>query len=452
MRLLAIGYPLPSPEIDNYNVLTAPSFFDYDAVFVDPLNFTAMAARVAEGEQFEAFDGRPVVNAATSASAMSAAELLQRRADETRQFLDAGGTIVVTGRPNATQAGIVGFEGCDRYSWLPAPAGMTWGRPHLRAAEGRTLRIAAEDHPFASFLRDFRPHLVYRAVFDARNPAFAAAAKVVARGGSDTPIAVQFEVLSGRVLFLPVFPDETGTIRGEIAQALVDATRQVQVSPEARAEPYWARTLAVPGLEQEEAAAEEATKTLDAAKARFDAASERLEELKGYRRLITEDGPSLAGAVRDAFALLGFTIMSGSGADALQVEDEGRLAFVESEGSREDVVEWPYVRLQRRLEQRLFAEGDSPHGIIVANGMRTVAPEDRENQFTLQLRIACENYRYTLVTGETLFALVQRALGNADAGFLTGARRRLMSRIGLLSREEALGEVEASEESGTALF
>ena len=71
MRLLAIGYPLPSPEVDNYNVLTAPSYFDYDALVVDPASITRVVGQLLDGsETFEAHDGRPVVNAPTTASAV----------------------------------------------------------------------------------------------------------------------------------------------------------------------------------------------------------------------------------------------------------------------------------------------------------------------------------------------------------------------------------------------
>ena len=60
MRLLAIGYPLPNVNIDNYNALTAPSYFDYDAMFIDPASITKVVRTLIESEdQFDAFDGRP---------------------------------------------------------------------------------------------------------------------------------------------------------------------------------------------------------------------------------------------------------------------------------------------------------------------------------------------------------------------------------------------------------
>ncbi|MCC6381093.1 MAG: hypothetical protein IT304_01215, partial [Dehalococcoidia bacterium] len=157
MRLLAIGFPLPNVNIDNYTALTAPSYFDSDALFIDPASITRVVRELLEGEQgFDAFDGRPIVNAPTTAAAVSAADQLRRRAEEAQRLLERGGVVVVMARPNATQAGLVGFEGCDRYSWLPAPAGAAWGTPLLRPAEGKTVRIADELHPLARLLREQR--------------------------------------------------------------------------------------------------------------------------------------------------------------------------------------------------------------------------------------------------------------------------------------------------------
>jgi hypothetical protein len=127
------------------------------------------------------------------------------------------------------------------------------------------------------------------------------------------------------------------------------------------------------------------------------------------------------------------------------VEADDATLFVETEGSREQVVEWPYVRLQRRLEARLLQEGSAPRGLVVVNGFRGKAPEDRGQQFSDPLRIACENYRYALVTGETLLAVVKRILGGAGEGFVAGVRRRLMTTNGLVTTEYALGEAEEKD-------
>lgn len=453
MRLLVIGYPLPHGDIDNYTPLNAPSYFDYDAVFVDPASVTRVAALLQEeGQEFEAHDGRPVVNAASTATAVSAADQLRRRAEETQRFLEKGGVVLVMARPNATQAGVVGFEGCDRYHFLPAPAGLAWGPPYLRAAEGKTIRVSADHHPLAGFLRDFRKDIAYRAVFDDRQPALRqAGAKVIARGGADAPIAVEFPVLEGRVIFLPALTEEIGQVRMQMADRLVDVVRQLQRQAPAEEPPYWARSLALPGLEQVEAALEEAEAEAGAARARVAAARERHDHLADYRRLLTDDGPGLAAAVAGALELLGFARQSG-GEEPLTVASEGQVAFVECEASRKEVVEWPYVRLQRRLEERLLQQGEQLKGVVVANGYRLLSPEDRSQQYTDALRVACENYRYCLLTGETLFALVKRALGGAGEAELTGMRRRVLATAGLLSLEAALGEAEQAAGDAGPIF
>jgi hypothetical protein len=204
MRLLAIGYPLPDPAIDNYNVFSAPSYSDYDAVFVDPGSITRCVAQlVDEGTEFNAFDDRPVLNAPPSATSVSGADQVRRRAEETRRLLEAGGTVLVMARPDAVQTGLMGFEGCDRYSWLPAPAGLSWGMPYMRPAEGTTVRVLAEDHPASGLLRDFRNDVSYRAVFDDRQAELRRQARFLAAGGSGVPIAAEFQVLGRRTSTIP---------------------------------------------------------------------------------------------------------------------------------------------------------------------------------------------------------------------------------------------------------
>lgn len=447
MRLLAIGYALPNPEIDNYNVLTAPSYFDYDALFLDPASITATVGQLLEGgTEFEAFDGRPVINAGSTAAAVSAADQVRRRLAEAERLLERGGVVVVVGRPNATQPGLVGFEGCDRYSWLPAPAGAAWSNPLLRAAEGKTVRISDELHPLARFLREQRANAFYRAVFDERQPGLRQA-RVLATGGAGAPIAVEFAVMGGRVVFVPALSDSVGAFRGELAQQLVDALREMLGAERAESAPHWARSLAVPGLEQVEAELDEAETAAREAGERLAAVRDRQAELAGHRRLVTEEGTSFSAAVVDVLRLLGMAVTSAPG-EPLVAESEAEAALVECEGSRDEVVEWPYVRLQRRLEERLLKGGEQLRGIVAVNGRRFVEPASRTSQFADTLRIACENYGYCLVTGETLFALAQRALGGAEESVLLGIRRRLLGTKGLLGTAEALGEAEQQPEQG----
>jgi len=451
MRLLAIGFPLPNAEIDNYNVFTAPSYHDYDALFIDPASITKTARDLVEsGTEFEAFDGRPVLNAPTSASAVSGADQARRRADETRRLLEAGGIVVVAARPDAIQGGLYGFEGLDRYHWLPAPAGLSWGAPYLRPAEGKTVRIVSEDHPMAGMLREFRKEISYRATFDDRQAEVRRSGRVIASGGAGVPIAMEFPVAGGRVIFLPAFT-ESSYSRSELAQALVDIIRRLDGRELASDAPFWVRSLALPGLEQVEAELDEADAAAIEAQSHASAVRERHDTLARHRRLLWEDGAPFAQSVIEALRLLGFAVTGGAG-EPIELLNEGTRAFVEVESSRDQVVEWPYIRLQRRLEEHLLKDGELLKGIVIANGQRATEPDARHEQLSTPLQVASQNYRYSLLTGQDLFSLVQRVLGGADNAALTGVRRRIMSGAGPISFEVAVGEAEEPAPDAGPIF
>ena len=91
MRMITIGYPLPNANVDNHSVLNAPSLTDYEAVFVDPEGVTGAVQELLAGERdFTAHDGRPVINGASTAASVSAADQLHRRVEEAERFLDSG--------------------------------------------------------------------------------------------------------------------------------------------------------------------------------------------------------------------------------------------------------------------------------------------------------------------------------------------------------------------------
>ena len=437
------GVPLPHTAVDNHTVLNAPSYSDYDALFIDPESITRAARELLDGErEFTAHDGRPVVNGASTAAASGAADQLQRRGEEATRLLDRGGLVIVVGRPNATQSGIVGFEGCDRYSWLPAPEGAAWGPPFLRPADGATIRIAEDEHPFSNLLRNYRTDMTYRARFDDRRVAQLEGARIVARGGSDVPISIDMPVLGGRVIVVPVFKPVTGPVRARLAQAVVDAAAGVLSGRAGEQAPGWAKGIALPGLEQIEAELEDAETAAASAREQAEGVRERFEAIAKHRKLLWASGADFSDAVQEALGLLGFGTLSKPGAP-LEVESDGAPAFVEVESSRDTIAEWPYVRLQRRLEKRLLDTKERLPGLIVVNGQRLLQPGSREEPIAETLRIACENYGYALITGETLLALVQRALATESEGALEAIRRRLLRGAGLIDTETALGEGEA---------
>ena len=449
MKVLVIGFPTPNPDVENYQALTAPSYYDYDALVVDPESLTRVTGELLAGErEFSTQDGRNVVNAASSASSVSAGEMLSRRTEETVRLLEAGGTVIVLGRPNAPITGIVGYEGADRYSWLPAPSGLSWAAPYMVAAEGKNVRIQDDSHPISHVLREFRRYTAYRATFNDRLEPYRKNAHTIAVAGSGIPIAAQFQVLAGRVIVMPAMTLPTGQPRQQFGVAIVEACARLAGVEGGATPPVWARSLAVPGLEQVDAEFEDAKSASEVATTRLREVTERRDELTAHRRLLWSIGNEFETAVKNALLLLGFSLTSKP-REPLIFEADGETLYVESEASNEGVVEWPYIRLQRRLEEFLLRRRQRALGLVVVSGQRMTQPEQRKSQYSEALKLACENLQYGLLTGDTLFQMLQRAIGGASDEELEAMRRRILRSRGLLEQKVALGEAAEGEGSGS---
>src|SRR3972149_2318500 len=163
MRALVLGFPLPDPQIDNYNFLSAPSFFDYDALVVDTASVSrAIEEVVRQSQERLTYTDEPVVTGAAAPVA---------------------GRVAYPGVPRPKLAGL---PGCPRYFCRPAPAGLSYGPPHLMPGEGTDVRSTETDHPFAPYVDQFRANLLYRAYFG--EGALGPGARVFARSAGGAAI------------------------------------------------------------------------------------------------------------------------------------------------------------------------------------------------------------------------------------------------------------------------
>jgi hypothetical protein len=415
MRVLVIGFPLPDPQIDNYNFLSAPSFFDYDALVVDMASVSRTIEEVVDQSQERlTYAEQPVVNGPTSPLAVGLADALRRRQEETQRLLARGRLVVCFAYPDVPHPRVTGFPGCHRYYWLPASAGLTYAPPHLMPGEGTEVLSTETDHPFAPYIDRFRTNLLYRAYFS--EGGLGPGARVFARSAGGAAVGVELAVANGRVVFLPpVRSPGTGTDRYPIAGCILDSIRRALAMAAAGPPPAWAGRYALPGLAEREARRQEAEGELASAEARLAEARAEAETLERYRRLLWQEGKhGLEPVVREALRLLGFTVTDDLDRPAEAVWGEQTL-LLEVEGSSEAVDMAPHHRLRRRLEEALEKTARPQRGLIVVNGYRLRAPEERPAQYTEALCVAAESMRYGLVTGLQLFEAVERALEKDEA-------------------------------------
>lgn len=432
MQLLVVGLSLPNPRIDNYSFTNAPAFFDYDAMLIDPLSVsTVIEGLTSGGESFGTAAGEPVVNAAIAGVAVGLGDFLRRRRSEIERLLARGGTVAVFARPNQEHPHIAGFPGADRYSWLPAPAGLAFREPYLVPAFGTQVVVTDSASPYAPFIDGYRQWFHYRAYFSERWPEFASGAHVFSRSVGSAAVGVEFRHGPGRIVFLPaMFEVPAGDPRFKLASTLLECLRSSVHEAPAGEVPDWTSEIELPGLTALQQAEDEAARRLQEADQQHSEAQARRNQVARYRSLLWQEGRwGLELVVRDAFHLLGFTVNFDLDRPA-ELQADGVTAFLEVEGATDQVVEYPYFRLQKRLERDLLETRQPKKGIIVVNGFRLTPPGERGQQYTDALRVASENYRYALLTTRQLLELVRAALSDNSDESLRQLRSRVLATDG----------------------
>jgi hypothetical protein len=447
LRILSLGVGLPDASIDNYNWASSLSFYDYDAIVVDPaLSVSRFIEGVLKGEgEFKTYDDIPVLDGPTTADSVGLADLLRRRREETERLLGRGGLVVVFGQPDVPHPRVSGFTGAHRYYWLPAPAGTDYGPMYVKPAAGRHVNVSDWEHPFANYLDAKRNDVLYRASF-LDGAAGYEGAHVIARSDGGTAIALEVPVGGGRVIFVPALPQRiTPTDRSQFALNLVAAIRNTLLTTAEGTAPEWVEETSLPGLEAAQRQIEDAEAKLDELEAELAAARGEYLSVERYRRILWQEGKyGFELPVRDALLLLGFRQFSNVDQPA-HFAYSGDPVFVEAESSHAAVGMEPHYRLRERLEARIADDARTPpRGLIVVNGFREMAPAEREQQYTNALRVAAESMRYCIVQASDVFEAVRAKLeGRSDGKEFC---KQLMETDGVFRPEEATVAAGAGDE------
>lgn len=433
MRVLIVGFPLPNPQFDNYNVLASPSWFDYDAAVVEPESISTIIEDVLNRrEEYLTRADEPVLNRPTNPLAVGLGDLIKRRRAEAAALLANGGTIIVLARPQVVHEGVVGFPGCDRYAWLPAPAGVSYDAPFMLRADGNEVEIVDRGHPLAAFVETYRRWIAYRVRFDETQRGFTAYGEVFVRSRGGASIGVDLKVGDGHVVFLPAFSSIAyGDQRFEMAQALLEAVRRRTGERAEAVGPSWAESFALPGSAEVEARERAIEQEVEQARARLDEVRAEREGLTKYRALLWQDGRyGLGTIVRDALHALGFELEGDTDRPGW-IADGALRAFVEVDASTSPVDERVFHRLQKRLEDDLIATREPKRGLLVVNGRRLTSPPERTDQASETLKVAAETYRYGLLTTTLLFELVKAVLARPDDYVMRSViRSRILNAVG----------------------
>ena len=397
MRILSLGFPLPGVALDNYSFASAPSFFDYDALVVDPSALSQLVdGVVAQSEEHTTRSGERVVAQSAGAGEIALADLLRDRRDETERLLANGGLVLCLAYPNVTH------ETFDRYCWLPAPEGLAYREPFLRRGSGTQIEVVQEEHPLAALLLGWRDRLAYHAYFEG------APGCAIARSPGGAAVAIEVPSGTGRTVFLP--PPARPLARDQryaFSEALQTAARRILRRSWHSEPPPWVaeyRERSVAGQE----------------------ASDGPED--GLERLLWQEGrEGLEEAARAALTRIGFRVAPDDLDQPAQVHADGKTALLEIEGSTGAVGMEAHYRLRARLEEAI-AQGRPKRGVLIINGYRRQEPPERPAQHTEPLRIAAETMRYCVATSVQLYDAARASDDETARRF----RERLLTTEGIL--------------------
>ncbi|HLF78309.1 MAG TPA: hypothetical protein VJB57_12560 [Dehalococcoidia bacterium] len=417
MRVLALGIGLPDAQVDNYDWASALSFYDYDAMVVDPAVAVSklIDGVIKRGESFVTYTDDPVESGPGSAETVGLTDLLRRRQEEAERHLARGGLVVCFAYPDLAHPDVPGFNGCHRYYWLPAPAGADYSTRYVKPANGVHVQVTDYEHPFADYLERLRNNVLYRAAFAEGAAGFGEAAKVIGRSPGGAAIALDVAVGGGRVIFIPALPQRiSDSERSAIAHALVTAIRNTLLISAEDDPPDWIDGYTLPGLEDAEQRIENYEAQLDEIEEQADEARNEYRSLDRFRRLLWQEGKyGFDLPVRDALVKLGFINFSQPDDPATFLYDSDYV-FLETEASEDVVGMEPHYRLRQRLETRIASEGRTAKGLIVVNGYRNLSPPERARQYDDSLRIAAESMRYCVVEATRLFDAVKTQMDGGD--------------------------------------
>jgi hypothetical protein len=392
-RILSLGFPLPGPSVDNYNFLSAPSFFDYDALVVDLAALSTLIEGVLGGTVEEStFGGLPIRNAPPSPGIASLGDVLTRRRSETRLLLERGGIVVCFARPAPVHPGIVGADPYAGDDWLAGAASAA--TTSMVAAAGTRIAVTDSEHPLAAFVEGQSANIAYAAYF----PRIGDATRVFATSAGGQAVAIDAPALAGRLVYVPALrqpaPGDQRYIMSDTLQAGI--RRMLGVAAEGR-EPPWIERFPVPGIEERRAEMLEAHDALEAARIARNSANAAYDELARYQRLLWQEGAiGIEEVVVDALRLIGFEVYAGTGGE-IELRSEPP-ALVEVAAGEHAVEIEAHHRLRQRTERVIEARGSAPRGVLFVNGYRLQAPDDRPQQVTDAVRIASETMRYRIAT------------------------------------------------------
>ena len=412
--------------LENGTFTEAKSFYEYDAVFVDPLKVDQLWSDYLELGPRGSFSVAPQ---AREGLGLAVRNLFQAREEECRILLEGGGYLFCRLRRSGPPLLVQEKRSrrslyFDRYSWISGPDSvpLSWWFKFKRR-RGRRINLAPSR--LRPYLEGVKKDLHYRVVLEGN-----LREKLEDQGVSLVPlaetlagelIALEVNVENGSIFLLP--PPEEDKGGGKEESDLLAKNLQ-SILQRASEPPDWIQGLSLPGeetLERKLGELEERRERLSRKKAAMQERKKLYQELK--RPLYAKNKSDLIRSVKPIFEQAGFELAERGNLHLLASLEGLRAGIVCCPLSENEEIREAYWKLNRGMEELRAEEGKGGEGLLLfgPSDLRPQPPKNPPALFSLLpegLLEGCHDHDLTVKSTYQLFTATRTAL--SEEGNLSG--------------------------------
>ncbi len=417
LRILDLGWDFSSEDggekvnlgdVTSGNLPDVPSLSDFDVIFFDPAEVSALWTDYLQPKRDGIFRTSPEEDRGLARGIIN---LMETRRKEMESFLTRGGVLFCklrrTGRPLQIIRRDEKRE-INRYTCLTGTSKKVMlEKGNLVPNSGSRFEISRGDCPVITYLERFKDSLNYEVALRGSEVLENSGGELLAHNPAGYPVSFAFSEDNGEVVFLPA--GNPAAVDG--GKVLIDAAKDLVFSPPYR-QPPWLDEYRLSAEEELISEIETLEQKISRLARQKTEKQEKLKDIKAVKGLLSSGTPyqlktSLAGTLKR----FGFeTVEESSSADLLFInEAEASFAIAVGADPESSVGLEPYHRLVRGINELTIYEDSDPQGVIVVNGNSELEPEERENQLSEELIEGSNLYGFTVLKTIEVFERIKQA-------------------------------------------
>ena len=393
-------------KVEEEDFASGDSFYDYDAVFLDPGKISSLWTDHLRPRGDGSFKSNPREDGGLSRGLEN---LIRARGEEVEELLSKNGSVFCKLRKPGKELTVVKNdenESIDSYSWLPVSKDLhTALIERVKNRKGERMEIKKKETQLGNFLDSYSESISYSATLSGNPKLDHSALEPIAVTPTGDLASFALNANAGNIYFLPA--------EMELDQTLLDEFIEVALSLfgfKFHGGPSWLDEYSLNEEKALRSEVEEIEAEISELSHQKEEKREELNTVASFKRLLAAKSKfELKSVLRRVLNGLGFeTELANSGIDILVSSPEGEsFALKTGVNLAGPIGLEPYHELVRGINDLKIYENDDPQGVLVVNGYSDSDPAERPDQVKDELLNGCNLYGFTVVTSAELFDVIK---------------------------------------------